>query len=137
MSFHPDLPVNGTKTDANLLRENFNALNDKIDAVPAGPPGPAGEKGEKGDQGEPGPAGPAGADSTVPGPAGEPGPAGSQGPAGEVSLTQLSDAINGTPRNVDGLGTLDIVISDPPTQGEVQLLLDNYNALIRGLKRNI
>ncbi|MCX6900691.1 MAG: hypothetical protein NT105_18580 [Verrucomicrobia bacterium] len=78
----------------------------------------------------PGPAGANGAD-------GQPGPEGPQGPAGEVSLTQLSDAINGTPRNVDSIGTLDIVMSDPPTQGEVQLLLDNYNNLVRALRRNI
>ncbi|MCX6899233.1 MAG: hypothetical protein NT105_11070 [Verrucomicrobia bacterium] len=49
----------------------------------------------------------------------------------------IGSAINGTPRNVDGIGTLDIVMSDPPTQGEVQLLLENYNALIRALRRNI
>jgi len=79
---------------------------------------------------------------------------GIRGPAGEVTTQQLndavadrptngamngaiSDAINGTPRNVDTIGTLDIVISDPPSQGEVQLLLDNYNNLVRALKRNI
>ena len=69
MSFHADLPVNGTKTDANLLRENFNALKGFIDAVPAGPPGRDGRDGVDGAPGRDG------ADSTVPGPQGEPGPA--------------------------------------------------------------
>lgn len=49
----------------------------------------------------------------------------------------ISGAINGTPRNVDSISTLDIGISDPPTQGEVQLILEKLNDLIRGLRRNI
>ncbi|MCX6901485.1 MAG: hypothetical protein NT105_22625 [Verrucomicrobia bacterium] len=113
--FDPSLPVNGSQIRAGELRDQFNGLKGLIDAIPAGPPGSAGEKGDKGDSGEPGAA----------------------GPPGEVTAQQLSDAINGTPRNVDSIGTLDIVVSDPPTQGEVQLILDNYNALVRALKRNI
>ncbi|MCX6899711.1 MAG: hypothetical protein NT105_13560 [Verrucomicrobia bacterium] len=85
------------------------------------PPGATGERGSDGMSG-------------ANGMDGAPGP---QGPAGDVSAQQLSDAINGTPRNVDGLGTLDISISDPPTQGEMQLVLDNYNNLVRALRRNI
>ncbi|MCX6899803.1 MAG: hypothetical protein NT105_14030 [Verrucomicrobia bacterium] len=116
MSFDPSLPANGSEIRAAELRGQFNGLDEKlttqIAAIPAGPPG---EKGDKGDTGE----------------------TGAAGPAGEVTAQQLGDAINGTPRNVDGISTLDIVVSDPPTQGEMQLILDNYNALVRGLKRNI
>lgn len=69
---------------------------------------------------------------------GEPGPA---GPPGEVTTQQLNDtvatAIAGTPRNVDSFSQLNITISDPPTQSEVQQLLDSYNALILALRRNV
>ncbi|MBI5687852.1 MAG: hypothetical protein HZC54_22505 [Verrucomicrobia bacterium] len=67
-TFDANHPQNGDEVEADLLRNNFNALNDRdgelaaqIAAIPAGQQGPPGE---------PGPAGPAGADSTVPGPAG-------------------------------------------------------------------
>ncbi|MCX6900554.1 MAG: hypothetical protein NT105_17885 [Verrucomicrobia bacterium] len=115
MSFDPSFPPDNSELRSGEFRNQFNGLDDKITAIPAGPPGPQGLPGEKGDTGN----------------------TGLQGPPGEVSLTQLSDAINGTPRNVDGVGTLDIAISDPPTQGEVQLVLDKLNDIIRGLKRNI
>jgi hypothetical protein len=75
-TFDPSHPQNGDDVDADLLRNNFVALKDEIDALPApqqGPPGAKGDPGEKGDAGdpgEPGPAGPPGADSTVPGPEG-------------------------------------------------------------------
>lgn len=68
---------------------------------------------------------------------GDPGETGPAGPPGEVTTQQMNDAISGTPQNVDSIGTLDIGISDPPTQGEVQLILEKLNDLIRGLKRNI
>ena len=78
-TFDPNHPQDGEDVEADLLRNNFNALNDKIEAIPTpqqGPPGEKGgpgERGEKGDPGKPGPAGPPGADSTVPGPAGNDG----------------------------------------------------------------
>ncbi|MFA7006459.1 MAG: hypothetical protein WC429_20625, partial [Verrucomicrobiia bacterium] len=90
-----------------------------------GPTGAAGSQGPAGDPGSPG----------------SPGPEGPQGIPGEVSNQQLTDAIgaaiNGTPRNVDGFSPLYITISDPPTQSEVQQLLDSYNALIIALRRNV
>ena len=52
--FNPNEPQNGEKVDADVLRDQFNCLNDKIDAVPAGPPGPQGPAGPQGPQGEPG-----------------------------------------------------------------------------------
>ncbi|MCX6898255.1 MAG: hypothetical protein NT105_06100 [Verrucomicrobia bacterium] len=51
--------------------------------------------------------------------------------------TTVAAAINGTPRNVDGFSPLYITISDPPTQSEVQQLLDSYNSLILALRRNV
>ncbi|MCX6900625.1 MAG: hypothetical protein NT105_18245 [Verrucomicrobia bacterium] len=111
--FDPSLPADNSPLSSSQMRGQLTGLKADIDAIPAGPPGPAG-------------------------PAGETGPA---GPPGEVTTQQMNDtisgAINGTPRNVDSIGTLDIGISDPPTQGEVQAILDKLNALILGLKRNI
>jgi len=68
MVFNPNEPQNGDEVDADFLRNQFNALNDKIDAIPAGPQGPTGA------QGDPGPAGPQG-DTGPQGPQGVPGPA--------------------------------------------------------------
>jgi hypothetical protein len=41
---------------------------------------------------------------------------GPQGPQGEVTSTQLASAIAGTASNTNPIATLDIAISDPPTQ---------------------
>jgi hypothetical protein len=64
-TFDPSHPQNGDDVDADLLRNNFVALKDEIDALLAplqGPPGPKGDTGEKDDAGDPGEPGPAGAD---------------------------------------------------------------------------
>jgi len=45
MAFDPTKPINGVLIDADFLRGQFNALNDKIDATPAGPPGQPGPPG--------------------------------------------------------------------------------------------
>ena len=55
MPYNRNYPQNG-----DLLRNNVNALDDRIDTIPAGPPGPQGAAGPQGAQGDPGPAGPAG-----------------------------------------------------------------------------
>ena len=67
-----------------------------------------------------------------PGPTGEPGP---PGPPGEVSLQQLSDAISGTSANTNNVNTLDLFINDPPTQAEVQDVLNKLHELILALRR--
>ena len=70
MSFDPTRPIAGVDVDANELRAQFNALNDKIEAIP--PPIP-GQKGDKGDPGE-----------SIVGPPGSQGPAGNDGAPGPV-----------------------------------------------------
>ena len=60
MPFYPNLPQPGQGTDANVMRAQLNALNDKIDAIPAGPPGPQGVPGNDGAPGPQGPQGPPG-----------------------------------------------------------------------------
>jgi len=38
---------------------------------------------------------------------------------------------------VDGFSQLYFAINDPPTQSEVQQILDSYNNLILALRRNV
>lgn len=67
MPYDPTFPLPNTLADADQMRGQLNALNDRIDAVPAGPEGPPGLNGSNGSDGAPGPVGP-------PGPTGPPGP---------------------------------------------------------------
>lgn len=121
MPFDPNQPQQGELIDAVQLRNQFNGLKTLIDNVPAGPPGPQG---------------PAGAP-------GEPGPEGPQGPPGEVTAQQLNDAMaqvayevtSGSSANSNGVAYLEVVITDPPTQGNVQALMDKINELIGALRR--
>ena len=69
-------------------------------------------------------------------PAGPPGPEGPAGPQGEVSQQDLDDAINGTANNCDIVELLSTIISDPPTQYEVEEILNKVNELIQALYRN-
>jgi hypothetical protein len=66
------------------------------------------------------------------GPQGEQGPI---GPQGEVSAQQLADAIAGTANNVNAIEPMNLSVSDPPTQAEVQAVVDKLNELINALKR--
>lgn len=52
-----------------------------------------------------------------------------------VTEAGLQGAIAGTSSNSNGVGTLDFGISDPPTQSEVQTMLDKINELINALRR--
>ena len=102
MPFDPNLPQPNTPADADVMRAQLNALNDKIDAGIPGPPGPQGDpgapgaQGPQGDPGPPGAQGPPGEPGGPPGPQGDPGP---QGEPGEVSTAQLDGAIAGTSSN--------------------------------------
>ena len=78
-----------------------------------GQQGPPGEQGIQGIQGEQGP----------------------PGPPGEVTSAQLAAAISGTALNPANVQPLSITISDPPTQSEVQQMLDRMNLLITALYR--
>ncbi|MBM3860202.1 MAG: hypothetical protein FJ395_11200 [Verrucomicrobia bacterium] len=63
------------------------------------------------------------------------GDTGDKGDPVEVSEQQLNDAIAGTANNPGAVDTLDISVSDPPTQSEVQDILNKLNELINALKR--
>lgn len=58
-----------------------------------------------------------------------------QGVPGEVSAADLSAAIDGTSSNTNGVATLGMAVSDPPTQAEVQTIADKLDELINALRR--
>jgi hypothetical protein len=58
-----------------------------------------------------------------------------QGPPGEVTQAALDSAIAGTAQNPAALSPLSLTICDPPTQAEVQAIVDAYNTLLATLQR--
>jgi hypothetical protein len=62
-------------------------------------------------------------------------PRGADGAPGEVTTAQVDAAISGTAVNPINVSPLYISISDPPTQSEVQQMLDRMNQLISALYR--
>lgn len=126
--------------------------------------GPQGQPGQNGTDGAPGPEGPPFTNFTVNAtntlqpwenacvqtnhdgtfvrstfgiPRGQDGNQGPEGPPGEVTAQQLADAIAGTAANTNPIATLDIPISDPPTQSEVTQVLAKMNELIVVLRRPV
>ena len=97
-----------------------------------GPQGPQGPQGDPG--GPPGPQGPPGNDGAN-GTQGNDGATGPQGPPGEVTQAGLDSAIASTSANSNGVSTLGMVVTNPPTQGEVQTLADKVDELITALRR--
>ena len=97
-----------------------------------GPQGPQGPQGDPG--GPPGPQGPPGNDG-MQGPQGNDGAPGPQGPPGEVTQAALDAAITGTSANSNSVSTLGMVVTNPPTQSEVQTLADKLDELILALRR--
>ena len=78
-----------------------------------------------GPQGEPG----------INGNNGQDGAPGIQGPPGEVTNAALATAIQGTSNNTNGVATLNLVVSDPPTQAEVQSVANKLDEIILALRR--
>ena len=133
------------------------------DPGPPGDTGPEGPQGPSG--GPPGPEGPQGspfataeveATNTLPSgdpatvsstfdgttvrftfgiPQGPQGTPGNTGPPGEVTTQQLTDSIANTAQNPTTLSPLNIAISDPPTQSEVEAILTQLNDLLTALQR--
>ncbi len=152
--FDPNYPPTNALIESAPLRDQFNGLKALIDAIPAGPEGPMGPEGPAGAQGPEGPAGPEGAQGAQgpegpmgpsggppgpEGPIGPSGPTGPQGPPGEVTQTDLNNAVQDmvsqSSANSNGVGTLAIAISDPPTQSEVQQIVSKIDELINALRR--
>ena len=66
---------------------------------------------------------------------GPPGAQGIQGSPGEVTNATLAAEIAGTSNNTNGMATLNLVVSDPPTQAEVQSIANKLDELILALRR--
>jgi hypothetical protein len=72
-------------------------------------------------------------------PQGFDGATGPQGVPGEVTLADLNNAVlnvlNQSSANSNGVGTLAMGVSDPPTQSEVQQIANKVDELIQALRR--
>ncbi len=68
-------------------------------------------------------------------PRGHDGADGVDGVNGEVTQSALDDAIAGTSANSNAVDFLSLTVSDPPTESEVQSLVDKVNELIGALRR--
>ncbi len=144
MPFDPTIPPDGAFATGAALRGQFNGLKALIDAIPAGPAGPAGPQGPAFSSIQIGsvttgtPGSPAGAQVNVFGSNVELSftiPAGETGAAGEVSNATLAGEIAGTARNPNSVAPIPFTVSNPPTQAELQAVVDKVNELIGSLQR--
>ena len=144
MSFDPTKPETGSPLASQQMRDQLNGLKSLIDAIPAGPAGPAGPQGPAFSSIQIGsvttgtPGSPAGAQVNVFGSNVELSftiPAGDTGPAGEVSNSTLAGEISGTARNPNSVAPIPFTVSNPPTQAELQAVVDKLNELIGNLQR--
>ena len=162
MPFDPDQPSFQAPNSSEVMRAQLNGLKELIDAIPAGPTGPQGAQGNPGNDGAQGPpfaqAVVDGVTTLDPGSAamvtvsfdgtnvrftfgvprgsdGGTGSTGPQGPSGEVTLQQLNDALLTCSANTNGVATLELTVSDPPTQMEVQALVNKVNEMLLAQRR--
>jgi hypothetical protein len=141
MPFDPTIPADGAFATGAALRGQFNGLKALIDAVPAGPPGPPGpviSTISVGSVTTGTPGSPAGAQVNVNGNNVEllfTIPAGDTGAPGEVSNGTLAGEISGTARNPNSVAPIPFTVSNPPTQAELQAVVDKLNELIGSLQR--
>jgi len=98
MPFDPAKPANNSPLVSAEMREQFNALNDKIDSTLPGPEGPAG-------------------------PQGPPGEVTNQ-QLSDAMNQAVYQATVGSSANTNSVQVLTIQISSPPTQGDVQAFMD-------------
>ena len=121
MPFNPALPQNGSALSSAVVREQFNGLKALIDELPAGVT-----------QQELSQA----MDSLQT----------SVNEAVAMLQTDLESAVGNltteiettrqmSANNVDGINILDVVIGNPPSQEDVQAMVDKLNELINGLRR--
>jgi hypothetical protein len=144
MPYDPALPADNAEVIAAELRSQFSGLHDliqtsggvsgaQVDSVTTVDPGqpatasagvtgqtlhfhfgiPRGFDGNNGNDGQPG----------------------TPGAPGEVSQSTLDNAIATTSANSNGVTPLNLFISDPPTQGELQAVANKLDELIQALRR--
>jgi len=140
--FDPTYPPTNALIESAPLRAQFNSMKALMDAIATVSAAPV-----DGVTTLP-PREPATVDLTVTGgtlhftfgiPQGYTGAEGPQGPPGEVTQTDLNNAVQNMlsqSSNIsNGVNTLNLVVSDPPTQGEVQDLANKLDELINALRR--
>lgn len=166
MPYDPSYPPTNALIESAPMRAQFQGIVDLISTIPQGPPGPPGQNGSDGAPGPQGPQGPPFANAMVDGvstlppgssagasvsfdgtnvhftfdiPQGADGAPGAQGPPGEVTQTDLNNAVlnmlSQSSNNSNGVSTLAMGVSDPPTQGEVQAIANKLDELINALRR--
>ena len=166
MPYDPNFPQENTPIDAAPMRAQMQGIVDMISSIPQGPQGPPGQNGSDGAPGQQGPQGPPFANAVVDGvstlppgsnagvgvsfdgtnvhftfdiPQGTDGATGAQGQPGEVTQTDLNNAVQNTlsqsSNNSNGVSTLAMGVSDPPTQSEVQAIANRLDELINALRR--
>ena len=128
MAYDPSLPLDSTRATAEQMRAQLTGLKELIDAGTPGPPGPTGPTGLTGEAGLQGPPGAAG-------PQGNDGSQGLQGPPGEITGLDLINERSNHARNPTGVNLLGLVVSDPPTQSELQAVANKLDELITALIR--
>lgn len=55
--------------------------------------------------------------------------------ADKASHAEVAGAIAGTANNMNAVGDLSVGLSNPPQQGEVQVIVDKLNELLAALRR--
>ena len=141
MSYDPTLPINNAQVVASVLRGQFNGLKDLIDAIATLTAAQIDAVTTVDPTESAGVSVSVSANTlhftfAIPrGPEGTPGTNGIDGLPGEVSQAVLDSAIAGTSGNSNGVGLLNLFISDPPSQGEMQAVANKLDELIQALRR--
>lgn len=138
MPFNPTIPQENTPIDAAPMREQFNSLKALIDAIVTVTAAQVDGVSTL----------PAGSAATVTAsvtgstlhftfeiPQGAEGPAGAPGTPGEVSLSQLNNAISGTSSNSNGVNLLALSADGSYNQSQMQDLINKVDELIGALRR--
>ncbi len=120
MAYDPLLPTDHGDNSSAEMRAQLAGLKALIDAVPAGPAGADGRMERMGRMGLRG-------------------PMGRRGAPGEVTVSDLMAALTAervnNARNPSSLSPLSIALSDPPTQGQVQAVVDYVNGMLAAIQR--
>lgn len=166
MPFDPNYPPTNALIESAPLRAQFQGLVDLISSIPQGPQGPPGQNGSDGGPGPIGPQGPPFANAVVDGvttlPAGSPaqvsvsfdgvqvhftfsipqgfdGATGPQGLPGEVTQSDLNNAmattLGQTSNNSNAVSTLALAADGAYNAAQLQAVMDKLDELINALRR--
>ena len=166
MPYDPSYPATNALIESAPLRAQFQGLVDLISSIPQGPPGPPGQNGSDGGPGPIGPQGPPFANAVVDGvttlppgtpaevsvgfdgvqvhftfsiPQGFDGATGPQGLPGEVTQSDLNNAmattLGQTSNNSNAVNTLALAADGAYNAAQLQAVMDKLDELINALRR--